>query len=178
MAGAKKTENLTPLSDMLYIERRTVTLADSTLVDPNNALCLYDGEWLVIVNGKCLRASNIASLGNANTTAVAYLNRSGRGRTDTQSLPDRGVDLVTGGPKTEWNTTIFDAAVTIGSGAPITADAQGLKIATISLSSPTGTRYFSGLVGHGGSGDNNPVVARVTKLPAVNGGQLGFRLVL
>lgn len=173
---AKAVLNLRPRSDQLYIERRDIVLADKTLADPNNAICLYDGEWLKIVAGKASRCTTIGTVGNANAVARVYPNFSGRGRTDVQALPEPAITLITGGPSTEWDTLIFDAAAVVGSGLAITADSQGLKVATISLSSPQGTRNFSGLVGHGGSGDSDPVVARVFGLPANNGGRLVFRL--
>jgi hypothetical protein len=46
-----------------------------------------------------------------------------------------------------------------------------LKVATITI----GSRNYTGLVGHGGSGDASKVVGYVTKLPAANGNKLRLR---
>jgi hypothetical protein len=73
----------------------------------------------------------------------------------------------------EADTRIFDATATVHTnGVAITAVGQPLKVASITI----GTRVYVGLVGHGaiGGADVDPIVGRVTRLPANNGGKLRF----
>lgn len=171
---AKNTENLLPVDDQLRINKGFAVPADRQLVDPNNVLCFYDGEWVTLSNGAIVRASNVAVLGNASTSELVHPLFSERGSSDVQAHPDGGLAYILGPYGNRFRTTIYDPAVTVGSGAPISGTyGQGLKVATISLSSPQGTRNFTGLVGHGGSGDSSPVVARVVE---VRSGVLTFIL--
>lgn len=162
--------NFTPVSDVLAIHRRDFPLADKTLANPNNAVCLIDGEWLTLNSSRQLiRPTNIASLGN-NATVLSFPLFMEKGRTDVQAMSLAKTMVLWMGVY-EFDTRIFDASVTIGSGAPITTMFQPLKVATIAISG----RNVSGLVGHGGSGDTDPMRGYVTYLPASNGGQLRFR---
>ncbi len=158
--------NFEPVSDILPTTRRDFTLADTTLLDPTSATPLVDGEWATIDSSyKLVRASTVGTPGNANTSALARPYWMEKGRTDAQAMK-KGVVLWMG----EWeaDTRIFDASAVVGSGAAITAVAQPVKVATITI----GSRNYTGLVGHGGSGDAHPIVGYVTRLPASNGGKL------
>jgi hypothetical protein len=70
----------------------------------------------------------------------------------------------------EADTRIYDATATVGSGAAITTVGQPLKVASVDI----GGKIVCGLVGHGGAADAHPIVGRVTRLPASNGGKLRF----
>lgn len=158
--------NFEPVTDVLPITRRDFTLADTTLLDPSTATPLVDGEWVTIDSSyKLIRASTIGSVGNANTSALARPYWMEKGRTDAQAMK-KGVCLWMG----DWeaDTRIFDASAVVGSGAAITTVGQPVKVATITI----GTRNYTGLVGHGGSGDSQPIVGYVTRLAASNGGKL------
>lgn len=159
--------NFEPVSDILPVQRRDLSLADKSLADPLNAVAIIDGEWLTI-NGsyQWIRASAIATPGNAATlrSFPCFLER---GRTDRMGMAERKTTCLFRG-EWEFDTRVYDASATVGGGAPITTVLQPLKVATITI----GTRNFTGLVGHGGAADTNPVVGYVTRLPAVNGGKL------
>ena len=161
--------NFEPVSDILPVQRRDLSLADKLLADPLNAAAIIDGEWLTIDGAyKWIRASAIATPGNAATVRSfpCFLER---GRTDRLGMAERKTTCLFRG-EYEFDTRVYDASATVGSGAPITTVLQPLKVATITI----GTRNFTGLVGHGGAADTNPVVGYVTRLPAVNGGKLRF----
>jgi hypothetical protein len=146
-------------------------LADGTLVNPLNSVALVGGEWLTLdANGVLAsRASTIGAVGNE-ATKPSFPCWLDRGDTSLQARAEKGVPVLW---KDAWefDTRIFNATVVVGSGLAITAFMQPLKVATITI----GTRNYSGLVGHGGAGDTAIVVARVTKLPASNGGKLRIR---
>lgn len=158
--------NFEPLSDLFLIQRRDKELADPTLGDPYNALCLVDGEWVVLDdNEKFVRATVIGTPGNlATRRAMPLWNE--RGRSDTQSIR-KWTSFYLG----DWeaNTRIYDAAAALGGGAAITFVGQLLKVATITL----GSRNYTGLVG--AEAASTVVVGEVTKLPAQNGGKLRFK---
>ena len=159
--------NFEPYSNLLQTQTRDKVLADGTLVNPLNSVALVDGEWMTTDSSdKAIRATTIGSVGNA-ATLMSFPLFAERGRTDIQARAERGVPLIMFG---EWeaDTRIFDASVTIASGAPITTMWQPLKVATITI----GSRNYSGLVGHGGAADTAPIAGYVSKLPAANGGKL------
>ncbi len=161
--------NFEPVSDILPIWRRDLPLADKSLAEPLNALALIDGEWMTIdTSYKLVRASVIGTPGNA-ATVKSFPAWHERGRTDRLAMADRKTTIIMRG-EFEWDTRVYDTSVVVGSGAAITAIMQPLKVATITI----GGRNYSGLVGHGGSADTNPVVGFVTRLPASNGGKLRF----
>lgn len=161
--------NFEPASDILATQRRDFALNDPTLADPLNAVALVDGEWLIInATYKIVRATNIASVGDP-ALQTSYVLFAEKGRYDVQALSQRKMPIVFMGDY-EADTRIFNAAVSIGSGAAITTAGQPLKVATITI----GARNYTGLVGHGGAADAHPIVGRVTRLPAVNGGKLRF----
>lgn len=160
--------NFEPVRDVMPVQRADFPLADKTLANPLNAVALVDGEWMVINSDyKMVRASTIGSVGDE-ATARSYPLWAERGRYDMQALGKAPL-LWLG--SWEFDTRIFDAAATPGSGAAITAVDQPLKVATITL----GSRNYTGIVGHGGSGDSAIVVGYVTRLPANNGGKLRMR---
>ena len=162
--------NLAPVSDVLPLCRRDFSHSDPTLADPTNPVCAVDGEWFTINSSyQLIRPSAIATPGNA-ATVRSFVLWAERGRYDVQASSGRKAPLIWLG-ESEWDTRIFDAAATVGSGAPITTVLQGVKQATVTI----GSRNYSGLVGHGGSSDAAPVLGYVTRLPANNGGQLRFR---
>lgn len=143
-------------------------LADRTLSNPQNAVALVDGEWLKLNDSyQLVRATTIGSVGNE-AAARSYPLWAEKGRYDVQVKGSVPV-LWLGG--WEFDTRIFNASAAVGSGAAITAVDQGVKVATITI----GSRNYSGLVGHGGSGDPSIVVGYVTRLPSVNGGKLRIR---
>ena len=161
--------NFEPRSDILAVQRIDFSLADKTLSNPTNPVALTDGEWMVIDNQyKAARAADVATPDTL-ATQSSYLVFAERGRNDVQAMSRKAVPLLWIGGY-EGDTRIFDASVALGGGAAITAVGQPLKVATITI----GTRNFVGLVG-AVAGDGEPVVARVTRLPADNGGKLRFR---
>lgn len=161
--------NFEPVSDILPIMRKDLPLGDKTLADPLNAVALVDGEWMTLNSAyQWVRASDVTSVGNA-ATVRSFVSFLERGRSDRLGMADRKQTCLFRG-EFEADTRIYDASVAIGSGAAITTPMQPLKVATIVL----GGRNYSGLVGHGGSGDTAPVVGYVTRLPANNGGKLKF----
>jgi hypothetical protein len=161
--------NFEPVSDVLPITRRDFALADKTLADPTNAVCLIDGEWMTLDSTyKAVRAATIGSVGNL-ATVRSFPLFAERGRYDVRAMADVKMPILYMGPY-EFDTRIFDASVALGSGAAITTVLQPLKVATVTI----GTRNVVGLVGHGGSADASPVVGYVTRLPASNGGKLRF----
>ncbi len=174
MSTVNRQGNFEPVRDILNMQVRDVNLADPTLMDPNNAVCLVEGEWMVEdTSGKAVRASVIGTPGNL-ATVRAYPHWLEKGRYDARAQ---------GGVKSAWlwlglwefNTRIFDAAAVLGSGLAITTWMQPLKVATITLGGVNGTRNYTGLVGHGGAADASPIVGYVSKLPALNGGRLRVR---
>jgi hypothetical protein len=162
--------NWEPLSDFLKVQPRDYPLADGTLADPSNAVCLVDGEYLTFdANSKLVRACDVTNT-SATATALSFPNWAERGRTDVQAMANRKSPIVQFG-EFEADTRIYDATKVVNNGLAITAVLQPLKVATIVL----GTRNYVGLVGHGTVGsDTDPIVGLVTKLPANNGGKLRY----
>lgn len=162
--------NFEPVRDVLPIQRADFTLADPDLANPLNAVALVDGEWMKLdANYKIVRATTIGTVGNE-AAARSYPLWAERGRTDVQALGERKMPVLWLG-NWEFNTRIYDASAVVGAGAAITAVDQPLKVVTITI----GGRNYTGLVGHGGSGDSALVVGYVTRLPAANGGRLRLR---
>jgi hypothetical protein len=167
--------NFTPVSDILPVQRRDFPSADPTLVQPFNAVVLVDGEWMTLNSSyQAIRATDILTPGAHQPAGATFAPRSfplfaERGRADVQALSQSKIPLLWRGDY-EFDTRIFDATVTVNGGQPIAFVMQPLKVGTITF----GGRNFSGLVGHNVTGDNDPIVGYVTKLPANNGGQLRF----
>lgn len=161
--------NFEPVTDVLPIHRRDFPLADPTLVNPANPLCLTDGEWMTL-NGsyQLVRAASIAAAGNA-ATVRSFPLWAEKGRYDVQAIAGRKTPVFFLGVY-EIDTRIFDAALVVGAGAAITAVMQPLKVASVNL----GGKIVTGLVGHGGAADPHPVVGYVTRLPGSNANKLRF----
>lgn len=152
--------NLEPVSDILATQRRDFPLADKTLADPLNAVALVDGEWMVINNDyKLVRASDVATPGNK-ASQSSYVLFAERGRYDIRAMSETKMPIIFMGDY-ECDTRIFDAT-------GLTSAGQALMVQTITI----GSRNYSGLIVHGGGAD--PIVGRVTRLPANNGGKLRF----
>ncbi len=165
-----EVENFRPVADVLAVERRDFQVADKTLTNPTNALALTDGEWMTLnASRQLIRASTIGTPGNA-ATGPSFPLWAEQGRYDVQAIADRKTPVLWLG-SWEFETLIFDPAAVVGSGAAITALLQPLKVATVTI----GTRNYTGIVGHGGGGDSDPIVAYVTNLHTANAGFLGMR---
>lgn len=160
--------NFEPVSDLLKTQVRDFALADKTIAEPLNTTALVDGEWFVIdTNYKAVRAASVAGAGNV-ATQTSYVCFAERGRSDVLASAARKIPLVLMGDY-EADTRIFDASVALSGGAAITTVGQPLKVASISI----GGKIVCGLVG-AVAGDAEPIVGRVTRLPANNGGKLRF----
>lgn len=143
---------ITPVNDNF---RRDVELADSTLLDPNEADALIQGEWLKFsgAQGKVVRA--VAGDRGAMQVFTPKGDISGQaiGKTAVLQLHEY-----------EAETTIFDDGFAGAIGDPLTVD-------TITLD--TVGAIFSGLRAATTSGDI--VYGHVTRLPADNNGKLRFQ---
>jgi hypothetical protein len=162
--------NFEPLSDILHTQRRDYPLADPNLADPLNSLALIDGEWLVLnADFKLVRAADIAAAGNL-AASTSWVNFMERGRYDRRALSQTKNTIIQLGDYIA-DTRIYDASATYG-GAGVVIDTvmQPLKVASIDI----GGKIVCGLVGHGGAADTDPIVGRVLRLPANNGGKLMF----
>jgi len=162
--------NFEPFSDLLATQRRDFSLADPTLADPNGANPLVDGEWMIIDNSyKAAVACDRSGAGNV-ATQTSYPVYAEQGRSDIQAMSRKAVPLIWQG-FLEADTRIFDATAVVSGGAAITFTGQPLKVASITISGLVKIGLVGAVVG-----DGEPIVARVTRLPAVNGGKLRFRL--
>ena len=162
--------NFEPVSDINPIHRRDVPLADPTLANPGNAVCLVDGEWMTFnSSAKLIRASDVTTLGAVAST-LAFPLFAERGRYDVQAMAERKMPVLFLG-QYEFETRIFDVAAAINGAAniAITSMLQPVSVMTIAL----GGRNYSGLVGRALTA-NVPIVGYVTRLPASNGGRLRF----
>jgi len=162
--------NFEPVTDILPLHRRDFPLADPTLADPTNATTgTVDGEWMTLNSSyQLIRGASIAAAGNGATVRCFPL-WAERGRYDVQAMAGRKMPVIFLGAY-EFDTRIYDASLVVGSGAAITTVLQPVKVSSIQL----GSRFYCGLVGHGGAGDSAPIVGYVTRLPASNGNKLRF----
>jgi hypothetical protein len=162
--------NFEPVRDILPVQKAVFPLADGDLANPLNAVALVDGEWMTLNSTyKLERASDVANTG-AEATKHSWPVWNERGRTDVQSLGERRTVLLWLGGW-EFDTRIYDATVTVGTGSPITTVDQPVKVATVAI----GLRKYTGLVGSDATDAGAIVVGYVTKLPADNGGKLRIR---
>lgn len=168
MASTITKVNFELTSDFMAVQRRDVPLADKTLSNPSNAVALVDGEWMAYDSSyKLVRAITITdAAGTVTAHMVTYPLWAERGRYDVQANYAGKAPILWLG-FFQADTRVYDAAV----GSGITAVNQPLKVAVITI----GTRKYSGLIGHGGKTDSDPVVGYVEKLPDDNGGKLRFR---
>lgn len=161
--------NFEPVSDILATQRKDFALADRTLADPLSATALVDGEWFIINSSyQAARATAINAADNL-ATQTSYVVFSERGRSDVLANAARKIPLIWMGDY-EADTRIFDATAAVGGGAAITTVGQPLKVASIDI----GGKIVCGLIG-AVAGDGEPIVGRVTRLPANNGGKLRYR---
>jgi hypothetical protein len=158
--------NFEPISDLLKTQIRDYALADKTIADPLNAAAFVDGEWFILdATMKAARACAINAQGNF-PTQTSYPIFAERGRSDVLASSGRKVPLIVMG-QWEADTRIFDAALVVSGGAAITTVGQPLKVASITI----GGKIVCGIVG-AAAGDGEPIVGRVSRLPATNGGKL------
>ena len=142
---------ITPVNDTF---RRDLELADPTLLDPNDALALVQGEWLVL-NG----SHKLARVG-ASSVRGAMQMFTQRGDTSAQAI---GKVTVLQLHSYEADTTMFADALS----APTVGDPLTVKASTVD-----GVANRSALAA-AASGDF--VYAHVTKTPATNGGKLRYQ---
>lgn len=160
--------NFEPVSDLLKNQVRDFALADRTIAEPLNTTAFVDGEWFILnTSYQAARACAINAAGNF-PTQTSYVLFAERGRTDVLASSARKVPLILMGDY-EADTRIFDATLVVSGGAAITFVGQPLKVASIDI----GGKIVCGLVG-AVAGDAEPIVGRVTRLPANNGGKLRF----
>lgn len=162
--------NFEPVSDINPIHRRDFPLADKTLADPGNAVCLVDGEWMSLnASAKLVRATDVATVGNP-ATGLSFPLFAERGRYDVQAMSERKMPILFLG-QYEFETRIFSAAAAVGgaTNVAITSVLQPLRVLTITL----GGRNYTGLVGSSYN-DTVPIVGYVTRLSTNNGGKLRF----
>lgn len=162
--------NFEIISSLERLERRGKKVADATLLNPNNAVALYDGEWLTLNSSdQLVRATDVTSVGAepGNNAFLLFPNIGERGRTDTQAI--NMLPIVMMGDY-EADSRIFDGTAAVAGGAAITAVGQPLKLATITL----GSRNFTGLVGSVYNETDCKWVGYVTRLPANNASKLRF----
>jgi hypothetical protein len=160
--------NFEPLSNLLMTQIRDFALADKTIAEPLNTTAFVDGEWFIINSSyQAARAVAINAAGNV-ATQQSYVLFAERGRSDVLASSQRKVPLIFMGDY-EADTRIFDASAAVSGGAAITTVGQPLKVASIDI----GGKIVAGLVG-AVAADGEPIVGRVTRLPANNGGKLRF----
>lgn len=166
MPSLKSYENFVPVDNQLRMNTSGAPPADPQLANPLNALAFWDGEWVTLdAAGKVVRACNVASAGNASTARLAYPLLDDIGATDVQAHPEKFKSFFVGPYGVRWKTRVWSTAVVDSGTAIVNTFGLPLKIASISLSTPRGTRIVSGLVGHGGEGtDSDNIVARVIEL--------------
>jgi hypothetical protein len=145
--------NVEMVTEVQGLLRRDHSMADRTLLNPNNANPLLDGEWVNFDSAYNLVRGADGSFG--------FMVFTERGRFDVQSI---GKVTIFQGGAYECNTRIFTAAG-LALGNPL----------KISASVTIDTLTKSGLVNQGGTGT---IVGYVTRLPASNGNLLRFQQTL
>ncbi len=135
---------LTLITEVLPLNRRDMYMADPTLLNPNNANPLIDGEWVEIdTNYKLVR-------GTGNSASPAFQVFTERGRYDTQAIGKADI-LFIGGYEAE--TTVCDLTGLAVGNQLVVADV------TVSGLTKRGLKKLPAA-----SGTYN-VVGRVTRLP-------------
>ena len=143
---------ITPVNDVF---RRDLELADATLIDPNDASALTQGEWLVRNSaGKGVRVG-------ASSVRGAMQLFTQKGDTSAQAI---GKVTVLQQHEYEAETTMFADGFTPAIGDPVTVKASTVGgVASLSaLAAAVSTDFVYGFV---------------TKAPADNGGKLRFQKV-
>lgn len=142
---------LTLISEVMSVIRRDFYLTDPTLLNPNNANPVIDGEWLELDSAyKVLR-------GTGNSALNAWQLFAERGRYDTQAI-GKSTLLFIGGYEAE--TTVVDATGLVVGNQLVVADV------TVSALTRRGLKKLPAAAGTYG------VVARVTRLPG--GGKVRY----
>ena len=142
------TVNFELVTEVQGLLRRDFTVADRTLVNPNNANPLMDGEFLNLDTSYKLIRGTDGSFGMALFVE--------RGRMDVQAI---GKGTVLMGGAYEADTRVFTTTgLTLGGKLQISASV------TVDTLTKSGLANYS-------SGE---VVGYVTRLPANNGGKLRF----
>lgn len=131
---------LTLISELLPVQRRDFPLADPTLLNPNNAEPLVDGEWLELDSDYKLKR------GTGNGAGPAFQVFAERGRYDTQAIGKVPV-LYMGSYEAE--TSIYDASG-LAVGTPLIVGdvtaAGGTKKGLLKLPAGAGTYMIVGYV--------------------------------
>jgi hypothetical protein len=105
--------HLVLISEVLPVQRRDFTLSDPTLLNPNNANPLYDGEWLELDSSyKLVRGAS------GEGALPAWQLFAERGRYDTQAIAKAPV-LFIGGYEAE-TTIVTLAGLAVGSALSVT----------------------------------------------------------
>jgi hypothetical protein len=144
-------ENFRLHSPVEKVERRDFPVADASILNPNGANPLLDGEFME------LHATTPTKVIRAGGDKLSWAVFAERGRSDTQAL--RKVPLLYMGAY-EADTLIMDATA-MAHGDPLMVD--DVTIATLTK---------SGLKKHGGGAEL--VVGYVLRLPSQNGNKLRF----
>jgi hypothetical protein len=144
-------ENFRLVTPAEKLERRDFPVADRSILNPNGANPLLDGEFME------LHATNPKTVIRAGGDKLSWAVWAERGRSDTQSIGK--VPLLYMGSY-EADTLIMDDTA-LGHGDPLMVD--DVTIATLTK---------SGLIKHGGG--TELVVGYVMRLPSQNGNKLRF----
>jgi len=143
--------NFEMVTEVQALLRRDFPVADKTLLNPNNANPLMDGEMLSL--------DSAYSLVRGAEGSLAFALFAERGRFDTQAI---GKATVLFGGTYEANTRVFTAA----------GLALGGRL-MVSAAVTVDTLTKSGLIIHDGVATKD-IIGYVTRLPANNGGLLRF----
>ena len=122
-------EMLTPVENVLPM--RTLPVADPTLLDPNDANSLLQGEILVV--NASYQLERPAGVALDKIVGMGFILFHDQGSSDGQVIADPSANVIIGGPM-EFKTRIFDGA------GPALGD-----VVCIQLVSDGGTRVCGGL---------------------------------
>ena len=150
--------NFKLVSEFQTIHRRSFELADTTILNPNNANPLIDGEWLQLDgNYKMARGTGP---GGAAEPSYCYFGE--QGRYETQAI-GKGPFLYMG--EYEADTKVFDSS---GLSTTVVGEAMMVDDVTYGALTRKGLKLAS---------STNYIVGRTTRLSASNNGFLRFRTV-
>lgn len=145
--------NMTLISEVMPVGRRDFQLVDATILNPNNANPLVDGEWLEMAS-----ASYSLQRGSGEAASISWPVFSLRGQYDTQAISKTTVLWLN---DYEVLTTICDATTN----SPVPGSFLVVKSVTIGGLSKRAVAVPSGAGQHF-------IVGIVTKVPG--GGKLQF----
>lgn len=140
--------NFELVTEVQTLLRRDFAMADKTLLNPNNANPLIDGEFVELNS-----AYQLVRAGNGKNAFVVFAER---GRYDVQSL---GKVPVLFGNTYEADTRVFTSA-----GLTLGGNLQTSNAVTVDGQTKSGLLVWA----------SGSVMGFVTKLPANNGGRLRF----